>query len=402
MTDAADEDGATPAKVDPGTLALRGRPRRVVRFRRDVIMGLAACAIAGTVAAAWLSLRPSDVHSVPSSTAKNLASASAPPEALDGMPSSYADMPQLGPAPGRAGRLASFGTDGGFAVSSDETRASARNEERERNGDAERAARASAIMIGAAPRTVEYPGLAKDSAPIDGDIVRDPVTGRPKDADQRAFAVRGTESGDRSYLNPHRLAAPPSPYLVQAGSVIAASLITGLNSELPGLVTAQVTQNVHDSITGRTLLIPQGTRLIGRYDDDIALGQKRALVVWERLILPNGASLEIDDMPASDTQGFSGLSDRIDQHEGKVMEGVVLATLLGVGTEIGRGDDESSVARAIRESAQDNGSRAGDQLVGRSLDIQPTLIVRPGWAFRIVVHKDLILPPWDAAEAPPR
>src|SRR3546814_11674231 len=89
----------------------------------------------------------------------------------------------------------------------------------------------------------------------------------------------------------------------QAGSVIAASLITGLNSDLPGLVTAQVTENVYDSVTGRTLLLPQGSRLIGSYDSVVAFGQSRALVVWQRIILPDGSSIRIDNVPATEPQG---------------------------------------------------------------------------------------------------
>jgi type IV secretion system protein VirB10 len=183
---------------------------------------------------------------------------------------------------------------------------------------------------------------------------------------------------------------------LQAGSIIAASLITGLNSDLPGLVTAQVTQNVYDSVTGRSLLIPQGSRLIGSYDSDIAFGQSRALVVWQRIILPDGSSIRIDNVPATDTQGYAGLTDRIDRHSWQLLKGVVLSTLLGVGSELSFGSSESDLVRAVRESAQQSGARAGDQLVARSLGIQPTLRVRPGWPLRVVVHSDLVLRPWQA------
>jgi type IV secretion system protein VirB10 len=195
-------------------------------------------------------------------------------------------------------------------------------------------------------------------------------------------------------VNPHRLTAAPSPYTLSAGSVIAASLITGLNSDLPGLVTAQVTENAYDSVTGRTLLIPQGSRLIGSYDSVVAFGQSRALVVWQRIILPDGSSIRIDNVPATDTQGYAGLSDRIDRRTWQLLKGVALSTLLGVGTELSFGSTESDLVRAIRESAQQSGARAGDQLVTRNLDIQPTLRVRPGWPLRVVVHKDIVLRSW--------
>lgn len=176
--------------------------------------------------------------------------------------------------------------------------------------------------------------------------------------------------------------------------MISASLITGLNSDLPGLVTAQVTENAYDSVTGRTLLIPQGARLIGSYDSVVAFGQSRALVVWQRIILPDGSSIRIDNVPAADMAGYAGLSDRIDRHTWQLLKGVALSTLLGVGTELRFGNGESDLVRAIRESAQQSGARAGDQLVTRNLNVQPTLRVRPGWPLRVVVHKDLVLRPW--------
>lgn len=147
-------------------------------------------------------------------------------------------------------------------------------------------------------------------------------------------------------------------------------------------------------MTGKILLIPQGSRLIGSYDSVVAFGQSRALLVWQRIILPDGSSIRIDNVPATDTQGYAGLSDRIDRHTWQLLKGVALSTLLGVGTELSFGSSESDLVRAIRESAQQSGSRAGDQLVTRNLNIQPTLRVRPGWPLRVVVHKDIVLRPW--------
>jgi type IV secretion system protein VirB10 len=209
---------------------------------------------------------------------------------------------------------------------------------------------------------------------------------------KNAMVSKASEGDD---VNPHRLTAPISPWTVQAGSVIAASLITGLNSDLPGLVTAQITESVYDSVTGRSLLIPQGSRLVGSYDSVVAFGQSRALVVWQRIILPDGSSIRIDKVPATDTQGYAGLSDKIDRHTWQLLKGVALSTLLGVGTELSFGSSESDLVRAIRESAQQSGARAGDQLVTRNLNIQPTMRVRPGWPLRVVVHKDIVVGrPW--------
>lgn len=176
-----------------------------------------------------------------------------------------------------------------------------------------------------------------------------------------------------------------------AGSIIPASLITGLNSDLPGTTIAQVTENVYDTVTGEHLLIPQGTRIVGKYDSVIAHGQKRALVVWSRLILPNGNSIVIENLPATDVAGYAGLEDEVDLHTWQLLKGIALATLLGVGTQLSLGNSEGDLVKALRESIQQTTNRAGQRLVERELDVQPTITVRPGWPLRVIVSKDLVL-----------
>lgn len=151
---------------------------------------------------------------------------------------------------------------------------------------------------------------------------------------------------------------------------------------------------VYDSPSGQTLLIPQGSRLIGANDNVVSFGQKRALIVWRRLILPDGSSIQLDNWPAADKSGYTGLTDQVDGHSWQLIKGVALSTLLGVGTELSYGSSDSDLARALRQSDETGTSRAGDQLVGKSLDIQPTIRVRPGWPVRVVVHQDLLLKPW--------
>ena len=194
--------------------------------------------------------------------------------------------------------------------------------------------------------------------------------------------------------NPHGLETPASPHQVMAGSVIAASLLTGLNSDLPGMVVAQVTEPLFDTVTGRTLLIPQGSRLIGSYDSVVAFGQSRALLVWQRIILPDGSSVQIDNLPATDAAGYAGLEDRVDFHTWRLLKGVALSTLLGVGTELSIGDDESDLVRALRQSTQQSANQAGQQIVSKNLNIQPTITVRPGWPLRVIVHRDLVMREW--------
>ena len=200
-----------------------------------------------------------------------------------------------------------------------------------------------------------------------------------------------SQSDSGGIYNPHVLQTPASPWQVMAGSVIAASLITGINSDLPGLVAAQVTENVYDTVTGRTLLIPQGPRLIGTYDSVIDFGQSRALLVWRRIVLPDRSSVEIDNLPATDAAGYAGLEDEVDHHTWRLLKGIVLSTLLGVSTELTFGDEESDLVAAIRESTQDSANQVGQRITERNLNIQPTITIRPGWPLRIIVNKDLVL-----------
>ena len=205
-----------------------------------------------------------------------------------------------------------------------------------------------------------------------------------------AFADGAVEE---DIYNPHSLQDPISPYQVMTGTVIAASLLTGLNSDLPGTIIAQVTQPVYDTATGQHLLIPQGARLIGRYDSRVSFGQSRALVVWDRILFPDSTSIQISALPGTDQSGFSGLKDRVDNHYGRLLGASGLATILGVGSELTFGDDESDLVEAIRDSVQDSTNQAGQRIVDRNLNIQPTIRVRPGWPLRVIVTQDLILRP---------
>jgi len=199
---------------------------------------------------------------------------------------------------------------------------------------------------------------------------------------------------EKEIYNPHTLEKPASPYQLMAGTVIAASLVSGLNSDLPGFVIAQVTENVYDTVSGRYLLVPQGSRLIGKYDNVVAFGQERALVVWQRIILPDGTSTVIDNLPATDTGGYAGLSDDVDLHTWKLLKGIALATVLGVGSQLAFGSSDSDLVKALQQSTQSTTNRAGQRLVERNLNVQPTITVRPGWPLRVIVHKVLVLRPY--------
>jgi type IV secretion system protein TrbI len=203
---------------------------------------------------------------------------------------------------------------------------------------------------------------------------------------------------DRKTVSPDRLANPASRYVVQAGAVIPAALVTGIRSDLPGQVTAQATENVYDSPTGRYLLIPQGSKLVGAYDSQVSFGQDRVLLVWTRLIMPNGRSIVLERQPGADNQGFAGLEDEVDQHWGRLLMGAALSTMLGVGAELGATNNDSAVVTALRRGSTDSLNQTGQQIVRRNLNIQPTITIRPGFPVRVIVNRDLVLAPYQSRE----
>lgn len=205
---------------------------------------------------------------------------------------------------------------------------------------------------------------------------------------------------DPRMTSPERLQAPASPYLLQAGAVIPAALVTGLRSDAPGAAIAQVTQDVYDSLGGGFLLIPAGARLVGDYEAEVKSGQSRLRVTWSRLVLPSGRSIVLDKLPATDTQGMAGLQDGVDRHGGRILAAAALSTLLAIGAESGASSEESDLIRAIRRGGAEAVTDVGRQVVGRSLDRAPTLTIRPGAPVRVLLTRDLVLEPYRSRTAP--
>lgn len=386
-------------KVDPEALAIRTKPARAIRFRRGVIIAIAALGSVSLMAVAWIALKPRVFSAVADRQELSEPSNRPSADALNGLPGTYGDAPKLGPPlPGDLGRpiLESQRRMATEAGTGSDPSAQQVAQERERQLAELKAARESGVLVQG--RTASSSSTVSDGAGTPTPMPSPtPAAGPTLDPDRdpnaqgrKAQFVGTLDSSDD--VNPHKLTAAPSPYLLSAGSVISASLITGLRSDLPGLVTAQVTSQVFDSPTGRILLIPQGSRLIGSYDSVVAFGQKRALIVWQRIMLPDGSSMRIDNVPATDASGYAGLQDKVDFHTWALLKGVALSTLLGMGSQL-TVTGESDLVQAIRESTQQNVSRAGDQLTSRNLNIQPTTTIRPGATVLLVVHKDLILAP---------
>lgn len=394
MTDEPEAPPAPP-KLAPEAVALRAQPARAIRFRRGVIIAVAAFGSASVTGVAWLALQPRIARQMTQQTDVSQPAAQTAADALERAPATYGDIPKLGPPlPGDLGRpiLRAQERQVEPAPPPPPSEADSEAARRQQRLAELKAARESGLMI-----QLQDAARGKTSA---APASPEPATSRAAPSDQVgqvppiAPAGRGSPNPDQ---NAHQLTRASSPNMVLAGSVIAASLITGLNSDLPGMVTAQVTEHLYDTATGRILLVPQGTRLIGKYDNVVAFGQRRALVVWQRLILPDGSSLSLDDMPATDPSGYAGLSDKVDFHTWSLLKGVAIATLLGVGTELTI-SGESDLVQALRESAQSNGARAGDRITQRNLDIQPTITIRPGAPVRVLVTRDLVLTPWQGNE----
>ncbi|WP_046238200.1 TrbI/VirB10 family protein, partial [Delftia tsuruhatensis] len=205
------------------------------------------------------------------------------------------------------------------------------------------------------------------------------------------------KGGSTETRNSGNLQMPSSPYQVMAGTVIAAALVTGIKSDLPGDVIATVTEPVYDTATGKFLLIPQGSRILGRYNSQVSYGQSRVQMVWNRIILPDTSSLSLDNLVGTDPAGYAGVEDEIDRHWGRILAGAALTTLLGVGAELAAPENRQDGNRIIiagRDGLHDSVNQVGQEMTRRNMNIQPTLTSRPGLPVRIIVNRDLVLRPY--------
>lgn len=394
-----DQEQAAPPETQEnqsGSFRLRAEPPRVTRLSRKVLAGGSAVAllvISGTVLWSLQKTRPRNqaADELYSTDHHNVA------DGFTALPKDYAGIPrqpipQLGPPlPGDLGRpiLAAQGQSPTIGADPEQQR---RDQETE-------AARISHLFASTNGREVREP----TATGAGGDRI---ASQSPTGANDDGFAQNGQDrklafvnaSVDRRTVSPDRVTKPASPYVVQAGTVIPGALITGIRSDLPGQITAQVTENIFDTPTGRFLLVPQGARLIGIYDSQVTFGQSCILLVWTRLIMPNGRSIVLERQPGVDTAGYAGLEDQVDNHWGELFKAAALSTFLAVGTELGAGSDtnsnDSAIIQALRRGASDSLNQTGQQVVRRSLNIQPTLTVRPGFPVRVLVNRDLVLVPY--------
>jgi type IV secretory pathway VirB10-like protein len=382
--------GSTPSSDDSAqALRLRADHPRITRLSRKVLAGGTALALLLISGAVLWALRSNHPHNpapdeLYSTDHHNVA------DGLTTLPQDYAgiprDVPRLGPPlPGDLGRSIGIveGQSAPIGLDAEQQRA---NQETE-------AARTSKVFASTTAPVAPPHAASQETAT------------RAAPSSDETFTQNGQDSKllfvnapvDRRTTAPDRLSRPASPFVVQAGTVISAALITGIRSDLPGQITAQVTENVYDTPTGRSRLIPQGARLIGVYDSQVAFGQSRVLLVWTRLIMPDGRSVVLERQAGADAAGYAGLEDEVDNHWGALFKAALLSTLLGVGSELGSTTgtgSNSDVITALRRGSSDSLNQTGQKVVQRNLNIQPTLTIRPGFPVRVIVNRDLVLEPY--------
>lgn len=223
-----------------------------------------------------------------------------------------------------------------------------------------------------------------------------PPAGSPasRDVSHGAFLEASAHADDRPLTT--RVTAAGSAYTVRAGTVLPALLVTAASSDLPGDLVAQVSRDVYDSRTQRTLLIPRGTKLIGRYDNQVAAGQRRLLVAWTRLLFPDGRSLTLPGLALVDEQGRAGASGQVDNHMTRVFGNALLLSAIGAGAQLSQPQQTSvlgppSVGQVAAGSLGQELSNVALEIVRRGMDVPPTITLAQGTAFYVFVNADLVL-----------
>ena len=390
-------------KVTPEAVALRAQPYPVTRLnRRTLAMLTGGLSVAVLGATIW-SLQPHRRGAGEQTELYNVDRVSKS-EGLDGLPSDYSKLPkvpELGPPlPGDLGpaivksqqpvtpTYAPPGHDPEDARRK-EADAAAASSVFFRSGQQGKGAAPAVATAAAAPGNAlaGFDPLAAGPASTAAQST-DPTAVQNRQEQKEAFL----KGGAAETRNSGNLQMPASPYQVMAGTVIAAALVTGIKSDLPGDVIATVTEPVYDTATGKFLLIPQGSRILGKYNSQVSYGQSRVQMVWNRIILPDTSALTLDNLVGTDPAGYAGLEDEVDRHWGRIFAGAALTTLLGIGAELAAPENRQNGNRIViagRDSAQDSINQVGQEMTRRNMNIQPTLTARPGLPVRIIVARDL-------------
>jgi len=411
------DDAQTTGKIAPEAITLRAQPRPVTRLNRRTLAALVGGVSVAVLGATIWSLQPQRRGNHEATELYNVDRV-AKSEGLDALPTDYSklppalppDVPELGPPlPGDLGPaivnsqqpvIAAYTTpaydpDDALRKEAEAAAASSvffRTNNQGQSGTTPTQATRDAGGLNGLNTLAAFDPMAAGPASTAVQPV-DPTATQNRQDQKEAF-LTGTSTQVR---NSGHLQMPASPYQVMAGTVIAGALVTGIKSDLPGDVIATVTEPVYDTATGRFLLIPQGSRILGRYNSQVSYGQSRVQVVWHRIILPDTSSLTLDNLVGTDPAGYAGLEDDVDWHWKRIFAGAVLTTQLGISAELAAPENRQDGNRIIlagRDSAQDTVNQIGQEVTRRNLNIQPTLTSRPGLPVRIIVNRDLILRPY--------
>jgi type IV secretion system protein VirB10 len=410
-------------KEDPATLALRASPRPVTRLNRRTLAALMGSVGLIVFLATMWALQPKGNKKPGTGPELQATQQVTHADGLQTLPRDYASIakvPQLGSPAGEFGRpllreeqaagIASEAGQSDFRPNSavdadrvarlrqqDESDAAAKAQVFFQTGKHGRDAGNSAESSpGNRPSSESDMPALPGASPSAGapSPPRDDVLDQNQQDHKQSFVNHAV---DPQIYSSASLQTPRSPFQIMAGTIIPVALVTGINSDLPGEIIATVTQNIYDTVSGRYLLVPQGSRLLGQYDSQVTYGQRRVLLVWTRLLMPDGSSIVLDRLPGVDGAGYSGVEDGVNWHWGRIFAGAALTTLLGVNAQLvaaNTNTNSGSIVIATRQSAQDSVNQVGQQITRKNLSIQPTLTARPGLPVNVIVNKDIVLRPY--------
>lgn len=411
-TGAMEEPAAKIAATDP-RVRLPSGPGRTLRKGPALALALGMAAVTALAVALALRPPPADLHrDGPESDPTAAVEPPTIPESLRGGPADEGELRTRADRAQRGGRV-DVGSRGlGSAAGSAQALAQDARAGQALWAEQDRRAAAAGVLFEGAVGGEESSPLGRAANPagatsLPGELAAPALAasvgrllpaageGDPNLQGRKNAFLEGTAETRDPVLG--SIEAPRSPYELEAGTIVPAVLVTGINSDLPGPVVAQVRESVYDSVTGNWLLIPQGSRLLANYDSMVVWGQERVLVCWSRLIFPNGNSMQLGCMPAADLGGGAGLADEVDEHWWKIVQGASVAALLSATTVIGAGNTAGynpTVAQVMARNGADSVNQAGQRITQRNLEIQPTITVRPGFSVNVILTRDLVIPPY--------
>jgi type IV secretory pathway VirB10-like protein len=376
-------------------LRLRVKPASPKRLNRKMLLG-GSCLLGGVVVFALMSGLSERPDRVSAARAHEAPATATTPEELRALPSGY-DAESLASAADEAPRDMFWGERGppegweqpGLQPPENEFWAPAPAPPPQAPAPRPQMAGAEAPDPAAAPLFFE----ARHNGPRVGALAGTHLADQAIEGGGRREGFMANQQRSADVLDSPYL-PPRSPFELQAGAVIPAALVTALNSDLPGRVIAHVTAPVYDSVSGDHLLIPQGARLIGTYDSANVYGDNRIYLVWNRIIMPNGWSIQLQGMEAADPTGAAGLSDRTDNHLDRLGGAIGLSAVLSILANEAEGDDNQSLTQSVGDAAAQEAARVGGRIIDRQLNVRPTLRVRPGAPVRVLVTRDIQLRPY--------